>query len=146
MQIRHATPHDIPPLVPLLAELGYPTHLNELTERLELFLKNPGYGVIVCEVETRVVGFLAWSRSSLFVSDTTRLHIEGVVTDPDYRRQGVGRKLLEFVEDIARASGASIVDLTSGVRRASKGIHQFYEGLGYKNEGEMAKLYLRKVL
>jgi hypothetical protein len=39
-----------------------------------------------------------------------------------------------------------IIDLTSGLRRAKAGSHEFYKNLGYKNEGYMAKLYLRKEL
>ncbi len=39
-------------------------------------------------------------------------------------------------------SGA-IIDLTFGLR-ANEGTHEFDKKLGYKNEGFMAKLYLRK--
>jgi len=51
---------------------------------------------------------------------------------------------MEFVEEVARKNAPAIVDLTSGIRRAKDGAHQFYNGLGYKNEGPMAKEYLRK--
>ena len=32
------------------------------------------------------------------------------------------------------------------LRRAQDGTHDFYKRIGYKNEGHMAKLYLRKEL
>lgn len=51
---------------------------------------------------------------------------------------------MQFVENYARQFSPAIIDLTSGLRRASEGTHEFYKKLGYKNEGLMAKLYLRK--
>ncbi len=51
---------------------------------------------------------------------------------------------MQFVEDYARILGPAIIDLTSGLRRLASGSHHFYDKLGYKNEGLMAKLYLRK--
>ena len=63
----------------------------------------------------------------------------------------MGKKLVTFLEDMAKedmakAHQAAIVDLTSSLTRADDGVHKFYKGLGYKNEGPRAKLYLRKKL
>ncbi|MDF3047791.1 MAG: Acetyltransferase [Candidatus Midichloriaceae bacterium] len=144
MKIRHATNFDISGLLPLLAELGYPASLEDFTIRFKRFLKTPGYGVAVCEIEKQIVGFIAWSRSNTFVSNAVRFRIEGLVVANNYRGQGIGKKLMRFVEDIARSNGICIIDLVSGLRRAKDGTHEFYKSLGYKNEGHMAKLYLRK--
>jgi len=97
-------------------------------------------------MDKQIAGLVAWSRSSLFVSDSTRFHIEGLVVASRYRGQGIGKMLMKFVEDIAKESSPAIIDLTSGLRRAKAGSHEFYKNLGYKNEGYMAKLYLRKEL
>lgn len=53
-----------------------------------------------------------------------------------------------FVENNIKSKSKNkiIIDLTSGIRRANEGTHQFYNNLGYKNDGYMAKLYLRKEL
>jgi GNAT superfamily N-acetyltransferase len=92
----------------------------------------------------QVIGFIAWSKSMLFVSDAVRFHIEGLIVDKDHRGQGVGKKLMLFVEEISKSSGPAIIDLLSGIRRQGDGSHEFYKALGYKNEGPMAKLYFRK--
>ncbi|HHF7373672.1 TPA: GNAT family N-acetyltransferase [Legionella bozemanae] len=104
------------------------------------------YGVLLAEIAGKVVGWIAWSKSYLFVSETTRFHIEGLVVDQGYRNQGIGKKLMITVEEFARKFSPCIIDLTSGLRRAKEGSHDFYKSLGYQNEGHMAKLYLRKVL
>ncbi|MBN9230367.1 MAG: GNAT family N-acetyltransferase [Legionella sp.] len=144
--IRKALIDDAQHLHPLMEQLGYPQSPDELQRRLELFTNEPHYGVLLAEIAGKVVGWVAWSKSTLFVSDTTRFHIEGLVVDQGYRNQGIGKKLMITVEDFARQFSPCIIDLTSGLRRAKEGSHNFYKSLGYQNEGHMAKLYLRKVL
>lgn len=146
MNIRHTTENDIPEFLLLLAELGYPTSLNDLSHRFKQFLQNKGYGVAVCEINNKVVGFVAWSSSYLFVSNVKRFHIEGIVVDSRHKGSSIGKKLMEFVEDVAKNDSPVIVDLTSGLRRAKDGTHELYKSLVYQNEGKMAKLYLRKEL
>lgn len=142
--VRIAQISDIPSLVPLMNQLGYPTSEQELKSRFERFTKNDGYGIAVAVSEEKLIGFVAWSVSSVFVLDKVRFHIEGLVVDKRYRGCGIGKKLMLFVEDIAREFSPAIIDLTSGLRRAKDGSHEFYKNLGYHNDGHMAKLYLRK--
>ena len=144
--IRHAEFEDIPSLLPLLSELGYPCELEDFKARFLRFLSNPGYGVAVCQIDSEIVGFAAWSKSNLFVLDKVRFHIEALVVAEKYRGKGIGKELMIFVETIAKQHLPAIVDLTSGLRRAGDGSHEFYKRLGYQNEGQMAKLYLRKEL
>lgn len=146
MIIRNATKDDLPGILPLLAELGYPTSLDILTVRFEKFLMHANYGVALCELDHQILGFVAWTKATLFVLDADKFHIEALVVATEHRGCGIGEKLMRFVEEIAKASSPSIIDLTSGVRRAKDGTHAFYKRLGYKNEGHMAKLYLRKEL
>jgi GNAT superfamily N-acetyltransferase len=80
------------------------------------------------------------------ISDATRFSIVGIVVSTNHRNMGIGKKLMKFVEDIAKQHSPAIIDLTSGLRRAHDGTHEFYKRIGYKNEGPMAKLYLRKEL
>lgn len=144
--IRNAALNDMPGLLPLLAQLGYPCILEDLEARFIKFLDNPCYGVAVCEINSDIVGMIAWSKSDLFVLDKVRFHIEGLIVQTSHRGMGVGKKLIKFLEEIAKQHAPAIVDLTSGVRRDKDGSHAFYNRLGYQNEGHMAKLYLRKEL
>lgn len=142
--IRHATHKDIPELLPLMSELGYPCSLSLLEQRFKKFIANNGYGVLVALDDIKVIGFVAWSKSDLFVLDKSRFHIEGIVIDEKYRGKGIGKKLMVELEKIAGKTAPCIIDLCSGKRREKDGSHQFYNSLGYKNEGYMAKLYLKK--
>ena len=142
--VRVAKMSDISGLLPLMDQLGYPTSRKELETQFKRFTKNDGYGIAVAVLDEKVIGLVAWSASSLFVQNKVRFHIEGLVVDEKYRGCGVGKKLMLFVEDIARKFSPAIIDLTSGLRRAKDGSHEFYKTLGYQNDGHMAKLYLRK--
>lgn len=144
--IRHAQPSDTPDLLPLLEQLGYPCALDDLKARFIRFLKNPGYGVAVAETKDQIIGLIAWSKSDLFISDKVRFHIEALVIAHSHRGKGIGKKLMAFVETIAENDQPAIIDLTSGLRRAKDGAHEFYKNLGYQNEGPLAKAYLRKEL
>ncbi len=142
--IRMVTIDDIPQLLPLMEQLGYLQNEQDFQKRFGVFMNEVGYGVSVAEQDEKIVGLVAWSKSIFFVSSKTRIHIEGLVVDEHYRGQGIGKKLMVFVEEFAKKFSPCIIDLTSGVRRAKDGSHEFYKALGYKNEGYMAKLYLRK--
>ncbi|MCC8417130.1 MAG: GNAT family N-acetyltransferase [Rickettsia endosymbiont of Bryobia graminum] len=142
--IRLAKISDVPLLLPLIEQLGYPTFKEELEIRFERFVSNEDYGVAIACIDHKIIGFVAWSKSLLFISDKTRFHIEGLIVDKLFRGCGVGKELMNYIEKIADQYGPSIIDLTSGLRRSSDGTHEFYKKLNYHNDGCMAKLYLRK--
>lgn len=146
MIIRHATIDDTPKLLPLLSELGYPATLEDLNRRFLKFVKNPGFGIAVYEMNEEITGLVAWTKTDHLISDATRFSIVGLVVSTSHRGTGIGKKLMKFVEDIAQQDSPAIIDLTSGLRRAQDGTHEFYKRIGYQNEGPMAKLYLRKEL
>lgn len=146
MIIRHAAIDDTPKLLPLLSELGYPATLEDLNRRFLKFLKNPGFGVAVYEANEEITGLVAWTKTDHLISDATRFSIVGLVVSTSHRGMGIGKELMKFVENIAKQHSPAIIDLTSGLRRAQDGTHEFYKCIGYQNEGPMAKLYLRKKL
>lgn len=142
--LRFAEKKDVPQLLPLLEQLGYPTTEHNLMAQLERFTPTNGGGVVVACQEEKPVGWIAWSTSPEFVSHATSFRIEGLIVDKLYRGQGVGKKLMGFLEKWASQYTPSYIELTTGVRRAQEGTHNFYHALGYKNEGPMAQVYLRK--
>ncbi len=140
--IRVATNEDIPDLLPLLSQLGYPVDLEKFQVRFRKFVNQEGCKVAVYYFHDKIVGLIAWSESIIFVSDNIKLHIDALVVDEKYRNLGIGKNLMLYVENQAKAP--AVITLTSGVRREKDGTHDFYKALGYKNVGPMAKLYLRK--
>ena len=58
--------------------------------------------------------------------------IENVVTHPDYRRQGIGKRLLHHVLQFAWSENCYKVMLLSSVNREEA--HQFYERVGFSRD------------
>lgn len=144
ISIRHAAIDDIPELLSLIDQLGYPTPLKNFKKRFKKYTILDGYGVAVACDSSKIIGLVAWSKSVPFVLDKIRIRIEGLVIDAQHRKKGVGKKLMAFIEKFAMKYSPAIIELTTGLRRAKDGSHEFYKSIGYKNEGHMAKLYLRK--
>lgn len=61
--------------------------------------------------------------------------IENVVTHKDYRRQGIGRRLMRRALQTAWDAGCYKVMLLSGAWR--KDAHRFYEELGFTQNGKV---------
>jgi len=62
--------------------------------------------------------------------------VENVVTHKDYRKQGLGRKVIEMAVETARRNNCFKVILQSGSGR--KEAHIFYEGLGFASDTKKA--------
>lgn len=62
--------------------------------------------------------------------------VENVVTHKDYRKQGLGRKVIEMAVETARRNNCFKVILQSGSGR--KEAHKFYEGLGFASDTKKA--------
>ena len=62
--------------------------------------------------------------------------IENIVTAAEYRRCGIGRKLLEATVEYAKAQGCYKVTLQSGIKRTEA--HEFYEAMGFDGNSKRA--------
>ena len=95
---------------------------------------NPASRCWVAELNGRVVGMVvAW----LIVDE---IHIATIATHPDFRKQGIGKKLLSHVLQAAKAEGA----LTSflEVREGNDAAIAMYEKFGYVESGRREGYYM----
>lgn len=67
--------------------------------------------------------------------------ITNVAVDKEYRRQGIGRRLLEEVDIICQDKG--IESLTLEVRFNNKAAIELYKGMGYEEAGIRKNFYVR---
>jgi ribosomal-protein-alanine N-acetyltransferase len=89
--------------------------------------------VTVARVADRVAGF----GIMRYGDDEAHLDLLGV--DHRYRRAGVGRRLVEWLEKPALVAGISTVFLE--VRASNYGAQAFYERLGYRRLAQVAGYY-----
>jgi ribosomal-protein-alanine N-acetyltransferase len=79
---------------------------------------------------------LAYAFMTMAVGET---HILNLAVDPQTRRQGIARFLLEHVLQLARAAHCTIVLLE--VRRSNKAAIRLYQGAGFQQIGTRRGYY-----
>lgn len=81
---------------------------------------------LVAAAGNKVVGYaVAW----LDARPAHELHIANIAVRPDHRRQGIGMRLVQAIEEYGRSAGAKTLYLE--VRESNTGAQQFYARLGF---------------
>ncbi|WP_113704421.1 GNAT family N-acetyltransferase [Nonomuraea lactucae] len=144
---RQATAGDVPAIVAMLADdpLGAKREGHPDDERYrEAFARvdaNPYDELIVAERDGEVVGTMQLTYlAGLSRRGAERCQIEAVRVAASTRGQGLGRRMIQWGVDRARARGCAVVQLTSDKSRADA--HRFYGSLGFANSHEGFKLTL----
>ncbi len=134
MVIREMEARDIDAGVRLMHDLGYTITPEAMRERLELVQHSPIDWLYVSEIDGQVCGLLGFRRRERITQPGAYGEISVLVTDAQVRRQGVGRALVEFAEQLAHDKGYVGTWLVSGLGRADEA-HRFYQSLGYEITG-----------
>ena len=130
--IRECEPRDIEALCRLnREEMGYDYPEELMYVRLLELLRRPSDRILVAESADGVCGYIHAVDYDLLYHAHLK-NIMGIAVDSRYRRQGIGRRLLEAVEQWARDTGAEGIRLNSGSQR--QGAHAFYESCGYERK------------
>ena len=131
LYIRKMTLEDIPIIVKL-DQISFSLPWPERSFRFEL-TDNPASRCWVAEVDGRIVGMIVgW----LLVDE---MHIATIATHPDYRRQGVGSKLLLHIllKSIAEGAQSSFLE----VRESNAAAQEMYLKFGYEKMGRRKRYY-----
>lgn len=132
MEIRNYQTTDIDDLLPLYADLGYPTNKMDLEQRLTHLLAQPNYQLKVAVLDEKVVGFIGCSKLYFFERDGFYYRILALVVGKDYRRQGIARCMIDKIREEAYQTGALALALNSGITDEREKAHQFYERYGFR--------------
>ncbi|HYV43770.1 MAG TPA: GNAT family N-acetyltransferase [Myxococcaceae bacterium] len=131
----HARParmDDLPGLVDLVGQLGYPTEARAMEGRLDRLLARPlVHRVVVAPGPTggKLLGAVHATRRETIESDD-HVEISGLIVDAEARGTGVGKLLVAAAERWARDLGLPTVRVRSNVVRT--GAHDFYRRLGFR--------------
>lgn len=69
----------------------------------------------------------------------TRAHLNLLAVDPALRRQGIARRMLEWLERSAIEAGT--FDVTLELRASNQGAQAFYAAQGYEATGRVSRYY-----
>ncbi|MGT2950130.1 GNAT family N-acetyltransferase [Streptococcus cuniculi] len=130
--IRHYQEKDVLSCQHLLLELGYPSQLEELNERLSQLLDQPDYELLVYEEDGQVLGLIGYAKMYFFERKGAYLRILALVVDSRHRQKGIATALLDKVKHVAQKSGCLALALNSGMASERKTAHHFYERYGFE--------------
>jgi N-acetylglutamate synthase-like GNAT family acetyltransferase len=130
--VRDARPEDSAAISDLLGQLGYRTAVEDVEARLE-GMRAAGDRVVVADAGGTVVGLAALHVSPSLECDAPAGKLAAIVVDEAHRGTGVGRTLVQAMEEEARERGCGVFFLTTAERRSDA--HAFYERLGLEYTG-----------
>jgi GNAT superfamily N-acetyltransferase len=138
LTISSATAADAPDARLLLLELGYEMSANDLAAKYADLDRLVDDRVLIARSEGRAVGLGALHVIPVMHVPGSLGRITVLVVSESARGQGVGRLLVQMLEDAARKAGCTRMEVTSGDHRP--GAHEFYQRLGYEvNERRFVK-------
>ncbi|WP_174528357.1 GNAT family N-acetyltransferase [Micromonospora maritima] len=144
---REATRDDLPAVLALLADdvLGRHRDLPEVDAAYERAFADldadPRNHLVVADAGGDLVGcFQLTYIPGLGRHGVERCLIESVRVRSDLRGRGLGRAMMRWAIDQARARGCGLVQLTTDKQRADA--HRFYRDLGFEASHEGMKLAL----
>jgi N-acetylglutamate synthase-like GNAT family acetyltransferase len=128
--IRNVKLTDIEEITRLCEQLGYLITIEKIKPRVERLIKDKEHAIFVYEInENTISGWVHVFGKHLI--ELEYAEIGGLVVDNNYRRQGIGLKLMKKCEEWAKENGYEEIRLRSGGQR--KEAHEFYKQIGYEN-------------
>ncbi len=103
------------------------------SSRIARHIRSGDSVVLVAQSHGRIIGF------AIMRFGDEEAHLDMLAVKPPYRRTGVGRRLLEWLEQSALVAGVSIIHLE--VRSDNKGAQRFYQNLGYRYIRQLSGYY-----
>jgi len=147
--VRVATESDIPRILELYRQLTITTAPVELDQKPSLenyrqvfarISAVPGLELLVAEEEGEVAGSLVlFIAPNLSHGGLPWALVESVIVDQKYRRQGIGKLLMDYAIARAKEAGCYRMGLSSDKKRQAA--HHFYRALGFQASAHGFRLY-----
>ncbi|KQB99734.1 GNAT family N-acetyltransferase [Pedobacter sp. Hv1] len=120
---------DAEQLTALSVQLGYGNDFNLLFERTKKIIETADNCVFVAKSGDKIVG---WIHGFIALRIETPLFVEiaGLVVSQDFRKQHIGKNLINAVKEWSISVGIYKVRLRCNVIRTES--HKFYKNLGFE--------------
>ena len=122
-------------------EMGYDYPIEKTREKIEKLLKSNIDRIFVAVADNKVVGYIHLNDYDTIYAPHMK-NVMGIAVAGEYKRQGIGKKLMERAEKWAKETGAEAIRLVSGEKR--KEAHEFYRKCGF-DEGRRQLNFKKKI-
>jgi len=140
--IREAETTDVFALTELMNELGYDTTMDEMKTRFDNIRNHKDYKTFIATNDTEILGMVGLSKNYSYEQNGIYVRVLALITRRNFRKKGIGKKLMDVAENWARGIGAAKVLLNCGNREEREIAQLFYKKIGYqiKSSGFIKKL------
>ena len=111
--------------------LGYDIDVENVKKQIKKLTNDKKQHIIIGyedENTRKIIGFVHAQMYESFYSGLG-LNILGLAVNPDFQGRGIGKKLMERLEQYAVENSISFIRLNSALKREEA--HKFYEHIGY---------------
>ncbi len=109
---------------------GFP---DALRDYIYTVFRDPDKRVVVCVCEGRICAFAILARivrpETFYMFERDYLDIDEFCVDSDFRRQGIGARMIDYISDFARNEGFDRVELN--MWEFNREALAFYESAGF---------------
>jgi GNAT superfamily N-acetyltransferase len=140
--VRISQPEDAESIATLCHQLGYPTSPEAVKQRCQSMQANDQHIVYVALVNEAVVGWVHGHVCDLVITPPQIL-ILGLVVDEHHRGCGIGRLLMQHIEQWAEEKACDTILVRSNVIRTDA--HLFYQHVGYENI-KQSKVFAKRLV
>lgn len=141
LTFRIATERDAEQIAALSEQLGYHNEINEIRSRLSTILNREDDCIYVAEQDDNLVGWIHGFHSYR-VESAAFVEIGGLVVHEHSRNTGIGKQLIEIVDEWARTKNCKSVRVRCNVKRIDA--HRFYERIGFALNKEQ-KIFAKRL-
>ena len=123
--------------------LGYDVDVENVEKQIAKLTNDKKQHIIIGyedENTRRIIGFVHAQMYESFCNDLG-LNILGLAVNPDFQGRGIGRKLMNELEDYAVDNNISFIRLNSAMKREDA--QNFYEHIGYTCD-KVQKRFIKK--
>jgi GNAT superfamily N-acetyltransferase len=133
LTVRLAEAADAAALARLMGELGYETRVSEMQMRLEAISLDPRYRTFVAVKNGKICGMIGTFSQFVYEHNDPTGRILALVVSDGERGSGVGKRLIAAAENDFAQRNVRRIAVYTHLRR--KDAHEFYERVGYENNG-----------
>lgn len=105
-----------------------------MINRITYVQNNPIDSLFVYEIDKKIIGLMAFRIRENIEENSRFGEISVIVVKSELRKRGIGKKLMEYAEQLAHEKGCIGTWLVSGFGREEQA-HPFYKELGYNITG-----------
>lgn len=119
---------DLPQILQLATQLGYPSHVSELEKRYIELTKHSHHSIFKYEESDKILGWMHLEKVYDLIEET-KLEIKAIVVHEDTRGKGVGHALIEHAKMWGKQQGLHTIYLSCNILREQS--HEFYKREGF---------------